>query len=306
MTSFPPTYYICLVLAIIAALLTITFWVITFYKKITRSTVYNFVLNLSLVTCLQSVSYTLNWVNVGSGTEKKLYIDNPGLCKTQSVVYLFSLFSIELWMSIIVYRLYYEMCEMINRLNSGEFDHDENIESNLELMLKISTKSLIICYCIGYGIPLILIIIYGSAGVLGMGSNICWINSENGEIWKLVLMMIKGGSIIFSAIISFLVVKRQAPGKEKGCCYWNGKKITILFVPLIQIIATLPSGIYRILININKNYEILSVLKNIDVVCLTSEGIFYPLFFSYICGIYPILFPPKNEVKINNLSLIQI
>lgn len=306
MTPFPPMYYACIVLAIIALLLTITFWVITFYKKITRSAVYNFLLNLSLVTCLQSIAYCLNWVNDNNNTKKELYINNEALCMTQSVLCLFSLFGIEFWMSIIVYRLYYEMCAMINRIKSVEYAQEENIERSLELITKISKKSLIICYCIGYGLPLVLTIIYGSAGVLGMGSVVCWIDSEKGENWKLVLTTIKGGNIIFCFIISILIIKRQEPGKEKGCCFCKGKKITVLFVPLIQIIGSLSSGIYRILININNNYEVLFVLKNIDIICLTSEGIFYPLFFAYICGIYPLLFPPKNEQKLHCLSLKQI
>lgn len=308
MTSLPPMYYTCLVIAIIAVLLTITFWVITFTKKITRSTIYNFLLNLSLVAGIHSLGYSLNWVNLISDTKSELYIDNDGLCITQSVISLFSLVGIELWISIMVFRIYYEMSDMINRINCKEFDQEDYIEDNVELIPKISTVSLIICYCIGYGIPLLITIVFGSAGVLGMGSLICWIDSHSGEMWKLALIVIKGGTIVFCLIISILVVKKQVPNeKEKGCCFWKGKKMTILFLPLIQIAGALPSGIYRILVNIDKTYGIIPVLRNIDIICLSSQGIFYPLFFAYICGIYRIIFPPKIEEKsrCNSLALEQ-
>ena len=305
MPSLPVIYYIIVVISILAIITTLFFWVTSFMKKIPKTTIHYFLLHLSVITAFLSLAFCLNWIYTENDIHQ-LFFDYHGLCITQSVINIFSTLSSEFWISVIVYRFYYEISTLIKRINSGEFIEENFIESYESYIPKISLYSLILCICISYGIPLLLIIIMGSLNVLGKGSVVCWIDStsQTGEIWKLLTVGFRGINIFFSLVISFLIIKIQKGNNETKCsCSLKGKNIKILIIPLIQLFGAIPPLIYRIIYNIDKHSNALIAFRYIDPIVRDTQGIFYPLFFAYISGIYDILC--SKNIKISQDVLLQ-
>lgn len=312
-TSLPPLptfYFVVLVISILSVIINVSFWLITFISKIKRDTTYNYILNLSLIFTLQSFGLCLNWIHKneeGGKTVKYLYIPNNELCIFQSILDVFPFFSSEFWISILVSTFYYEMSEVNKKVKSLDYDDDILLYSDI-LIPKITLPYKIISYCIGYGIPLILVIIYWSCGILGKGSFNCWIVSGEGEPWKIALIIIKAINILFSLIFSVLIIINQKTSdNNRSCLSCKGKNLKIIIIPLIQFVGALPTYIYRITKIFNSKSEILSPLAYIDVTILDLQGILYCLFFIYICGLPKIICcKKKQEKKIETITQLPI
>lgn len=296
----PPIYYVILVFAIIAALLSICFWAITFIKKIQTNTIYVFLLNLSLITALHSLSYCLYWTG-----ESGMPYSSESLCLIQSIVSIFSSSSSEFWVSIITFRFYYEMKKLMKTIDSGEYDKEYLMENVDKLLPKISNSSLVICYIIAYAIPALLVTIIGSFGGLGESVPHCWIVSNNGKVWRIIVIVIKGLNIIFSVIISCLIIiKQKEDDNSNKCCSFKGKNIKILMIPFLQLVGAIPPLIYLIIAYINENSPVLPTLGDVYSLFWVLQGVFYPLFFASICGIYNLLCSSKIQVDVDEaLSL---
>lgn len=288
MQSLPAIYFVVLVLSILSVITNVSFWLITFISKIKRDTIFNYLLNLSLVFTLQSIGLCLNWVYKENNI-KHLFFENEGLCTLQSILSVFPYFSSELWISILISSFYYEISIVNKKINSLDSNTDALLYSD-ELIPKITIPFKIISYCIGYGIPLIFVIIYAAAGILGKSSFNCWIESNNGESWKIAMIIIKAINVVFTLIFSILIIINQKTSDNKSCYLsCKGKNLKILIIPLIQFIGALPTYIYRIIININDKSPILRPLGYTDIICLDLQGILYCLFFIYICEIFSLI-----------------
>ena len=305
--TLPTIYYLILVFGIIAALLSICFFAITFIKKIQTNTIYVFLLNLSVITALHSISYSLNWTyKYNNNDEAASYFgDNIALCYIQSILSIFSSSSSEFWISIITFRFYYEMKELMKKLDSGEYDKEYLLENGDKLLPKISIFSLVICYCIAYAIPALLVTIIASTNAIGMSVPHCWIISDKARVWRVIIIVNKGLNIIFSVIISCLIISKQKGNDNSNkCCSLKGKNIKILIIPLIQLIGALPSLIYLIIAGINKELSILKIFGDIYSFLWVLQGVLYPLFFASICGVYNFLCSSKIQIEADDaLSL---
>lgn len=310
MPSLPAIYYVMVVIAIISVLLTISFFLITILMKIPKSTTYSFLLNLIIIAAIHSLGYTLNWVDYKAGEKRTLFF-NDTLCTIQSVVNIFTLFSLEFWITTILlwFCIHIRRTESIDSYGRDTKDLmlDEDELSPQVEQKEISTLGLIGCYGLGYGIPIILLIIYSCAGIFGMGTVFCWIDSINkpGENWKLTIYVIKWINIGISFILSIIIgisEKKEEKRQSKCCLCFKSKNSKLLLIPLIQFIGACPPTIYRIMYNIDPKSSSLPILRHIDVISMSIQGVLYPIIVGYIGGIYTVLL----KYKFRNDSLSKI
>lgn len=155
---------------------------------------------------------------------------------------------------------------------------------------------------VGYGIPLILVIIANLTKMIGYCSPWCWILDENKELshaYRVIVYLIMIGSqvlnIFFSMSIfknlnydSFISVEQKTRDKSLVC--------KMLGYPICLLVCIIPGLINRIAsLNKSQTDEGMSWLSSLAIIMLCSSGFFILILYGMILNIYRLLKESCNK-----------
>lgn len=155
---------------------------------------------------------------------------------------------------------------------------------------------------VGYGIPLILVIIANLTKMIGYCSPWCWILDENNELshaYRVIVYLIMIGSqvlnIFFSMSIfknlnydSFISVEQKTRDKSLVC--------KMLGYPICLLVCIIPGLINRIAsLGKSQTDEGMSWLSSLAIIMLCSSGFFILILYGMILNIYRLLKESCNK-----------
>lgn len=230
------------------------------------------ILFLSVSTFISCISYLINYKGIRE-------IDQKGfLCQFQGFVMLWSDMSLYFWTILINYSIFYYTI------------HFENIISDV-----IPLAWWIGDAVIGYFIPFSYALLLFSLDKLGENEDYCWIREGNRSEMNYPIIFTYGIawiSIVVNIILSTKVIIFICQLKIEEQQFVKDFVKKLLMFPIIQVIASLPLTIYRILYFIpslnNRNFRL--VLKYLGLDGFALMGIFIFIIFGKNMNIYENVF----------------
>lgn len=247
---------------------------------------------LSISTFISCISYLINYNGITT-------IDEAGyLCKFQGFMMIWSDMSLFIWSALINYSIYYYTI------------HFDKIQSDI-----IPWSWWVGDAVIGYFIPFSYSLLIFSTGKIGKNGDYCWIEEGNASsafniasiFTYSISWMFMFVNIFFSTKVIVFICRLNKDERDYAKDYVH----KLLLFPIIQIFASLPLTIYRILLFFpNEFQDVQEVMKYIGLYGFAGMGIFIGLAFGKNMNIYENVFrccrKKQRSYSLNDTSLDDI
>lgn len=245
-------YIVLLVITIISIALTSTICIYSFKKSLrnqsTNSSYFPLIVNLLIITTIQSYSIICNWIPHGEGT--LLFPDF--FCQLQSILVLWTSITQDLWVTSIVIMSY---IDYKRAKNDGE----------LVRLSKTTVTLLVILFNV---ISIAFAVTLAALGQTGKHRLYCWLPEEKKELALLIFIFKLLNTIINTVLASIIIFSL--------CKYKMTFGLKVLAYPALQIVASIYFIVYMIMYVKTTKGE---VFRIISIVFTSAEGIIYPLIY---------------------------
>ena len=245
-------YIVLLVITIISIALTSTICIYSFKKSLrnqsTNSSYFPLIVNLLIITTIQSYSIICNWIPHGEGT--LLFPDF--FCQLQSILVLWTSITQDVWVTSIVIMSY---IDYKRAKNDGE----------LVRLSKTTVTLLVILFNV---ISIAFAVTLAALGQTGKHRLYCWLPEEKKELAFLIFIFKLLNTIINTVLASIIIFSL--------CKYKMTFGLKVLAYPALQIVASIYFIVYMIMYVKTTKGE---VFRIISIVFTSAEGIIYPLIY---------------------------
>lgn len=265
-------YIVLLVITIISIILTSTICIYSFKKSLqnqsTNSSYFPLIVNLLIITTIQSYSIICNWIPNGEGV--LLFPDF--LCQLQSILVLWTSVTQDLWVTSIVIMSY---MDYQRAKNDGE-------------LVRLSKTTVIVLVIVFNVLSIVFAVTLAALGQTGKHRLYCWL-PEKKQLLALLIFIFKLLNTIINTVLASIIICSL-------CKYKMTFGLKVLAYPALQIVASIYFVVYMIMYVKTTKGE---VFRIISIVFTSAEGIIYPLIYILTSKIF---FCCKKEEE-NKLSI---
>ena len=287
-SKFPgnePLYLVLISFVVMSLLIFLFLIILTVITKLKITYNIGLILNLLTINFINSIAYIFNYSFENNG-DYFLYINSEFLCSLQSILIIFGSISRDFWILIITFIIY------------------QNIINSKEYTIKNWIITLIFG-CLGYLVPLIIIIIYYFSGVLGVCELNCWIARSSKEKpipggYGITVYVIKFISIALVFCLTILIIRHlYKMNNTTGLYNQQIKRYAwkMLMFPGVQFITGLIPTIYTMFLESFNNPTKAMGICTLLFGCI--QGILYPICYLLNTGVFTVFGCCKKQKELN-------